>query len=109
MKVLLEVNVSGESAKFGLKPGEVAGVVSAASHLKRIEIRGLMTMPPLSDDAEKGRDHFRTLRGLGEKLGLTDLSMGMSHDFEVAIEEGARWVRVGTALFGERVRAEQPA
>jgi hypothetical protein len=111
-RVLLEVNVSGEGTKFGLKPEEVAGVLSAANKLARVEIRGLMTMPPLTENPEDARPYFRRLRELRDSLrgatghALAELSMGMSHDFEVAIEEGAHWIRVGTALFGERERPE---
>ena len=108
VRVLLEVNVSGESTKYGLKPGELPAVVEAANQLPRIELLGLMTMAPLAPEAEKARPHFRRLRELRDQLNgqmgmsLSELSMGMSHDFEVAIEEGATWVRVGSSIFGER-------
>lgn len=107
-KVLLEVNVSGESSKFGLKPADVPALLEAANRLSHIEIRGLMTIPPLTEDPEKARPCFRRLRELREEWSaatghaLNELSMGMSHDLEVAIEEGAYWVRVGTSLFGMR-------
>jgi hypothetical protein len=110
MKVLLEVNVSGESSKFGLKPDDVPELISAAGRLSRIELLGLMTMPPMTEDVEKARPHFRRMRDLRDgwqsSLGvqLPELSMGMTHDFEVAIEEGSTIVRVGTAIFGERSR-----
>ena len=113
-KVLLEVNVSGEGTKFGLKPDEVAAVLEASRSLSRIEVRGLMTMPPFLEDLERVRPYFRRLRELRDRLeketgaALPELSMGMSHDFEIAIEEGAHWIRVGTALFGERPRKEIP-
>lgn len=112
MKVLLEVNVSGEGTKFGLKPEEVAPVLAVAGSLRRVEIRGLMTMPPFFQDLELVRPHFRRLRELRDQLekstsvSLPELSMGMSHDFEIGIEEGAQWIRVGTALFGERPKKE---
>lgn len=112
VRVLLEVNVSGESTKFGLKPDEVPALLEAANALPRIEVTGLMTMAPLAPEAEKARPHFRRLRELRDQwqaesgARLAELSMGMSHDFEVAIEEGATWIRVGTLLFGERVRSE---
>ena len=115
VRVLLEVNVSGESTKFGLKPDEVPPLLEAANRLGRVEIRGLMTIPPLTEDAEKARPHFRRLRLLRDEWSaasghaLAELSMGMSHDLEVAIEEGAHWVRVGTSIFGERERPPRPA
>jgi PLP dependent protein len=111
-RVLLEVNVSGEGTKFGLKPEEVPDVLRAAQNFPRVEIRGLMTMPPAYEDLEKVRPFFRQLRELRdgwEKVtgaSLLQLSMGMSHDFEIAIEEGAHWVRVGTAIFGARPKKE---
>lgn len=111
-KVLLEVNVSGEGTKFGLKPEDVPGVLAAANGFPRVEIRGLMTMPPFLEDLEKVRPYFRKLRELRDAwqkatgISLPELSMGMSHDFEIAIEEGAHWVRVGTAIFGERAKRE---
>jgi PLP dependent protein len=106
--VLIEVNVSGEGSKFGLPPDQVPAVLEAASKLTHVTVAGLMTMPPFAEAPEKARPHFRRLRGLRDEwraasgFPLADLSMGMSHDFEVAIEEGATWVRIGTALFGER-------
>ncbi len=112
VKVLLEVNVSGEASKFGLKPEEVPAALGAANRMHRVEIRGLMTMPPLTEDVEKARPYFRRLRELRDEwrsssgYALDELSMGMSHDFEVAIEEGATWIRVGTALFGTRAKRE---
>ena len=107
-KVLIEVNVSGETSKFGLKPEDVPAVLEGANRLSRVDVRGLMTVPPWSDEPAKTRVHFQRLRELRDAwrnqtgLQLADLSMGMSHDFEVAIEEGATLVRVGTAIFGER-------
>jgi len=108
LPVLLQVNVSGEAAKFGMKPDEVAGVVEAANQMRKIEVHGLMTIPPFSPDPEKTRIHFSNLRKLRDRLQdetgtpLPELSMGMSHDLEVAIEEGSTWVRIGTDLFGSR-------
>jgi hypothetical protein len=108
LPVLLEINVSGEGAKFGLRPAVAPDVLQHAGELDYAQIVGLMTMPPFTPDAERARTHFRRLRELRDewstKFGvpLVELSMGMSHDFEVAIEEGATWIRVGTALFGER-------
>jgi PLP dependent protein len=108
IKVCLEVNVSGEASKFGLSPETVPEVVKNAGQLPRVDVVGLMTIPPYSKDPEDARPFFRRLRELRDRLRgetgvpLPDLSMGMSHDFEVAIEEGATWVRLGAALFGER-------
>ena len=104
--VLLEVNVSGEASKFGLKPEDLQSTVAEIHRLPRLDVRGLMTIAPFVEEAEKARPYFRRLRELGEELGLRELSMGMSHDFEVAIEEGATMVRIGTAIFGERKRHE---
>ena len=110
MPVLLEVNLAGEASKSGYKPSALLAELNAIHALSRIEIHGLMTVPPWSPDAESSRPHFRRLRQLKEEceqtLGapLPHLSMGMSGDFEVAIEEGATMVRIGTALFGPRAR-----
>jgi pyridoxal phosphate enzyme (YggS family) len=108
MPVLLEVNVAGEASKFGFRPEEVLAVLGEINALPKIEIHGLMTIAPWTPEPEKVRPIFRQLRELKEQseqiLGapLAHLSMGMSGDFEVAIEEGATLVRVGTALFGPR-------
>jgi PLP dependent protein len=104
--ILLEVNVSGEASKFGLKPEDLESTVAEINGLTRLETQGLMTVAPFSEDPEKARPYFRRLRELRDTLGLRELSMGMTHDFEVAIEEGATIVRVGTAIFGERKRHE---
>jgi pyridoxal phosphate enzyme (YggS family) len=109
--ILLEVNIVGEASKFGYPPGRVLEELLAINALPRLEIHGLMTIPPWTPVPEKVRPVFRQLRQLKldceQKLGapLPHLSMGMSGDFEVAIEEGATMVRVGTALFGERPKA----
>lgn len=108
LPILLQVNVAGEAAKFGLAPEEVREVLEAANASAHCEVRGLMVIPPFSPDAEKTREHFRALRLLRDRLEgetgtpLPELSMGMSHDLEVAIEEGSTWVRIGTDLFGAR-------
>jgi pyridoxal phosphate enzyme (YggS family) len=108
MPVLLEVNVAGEASKFGYPPEKLLAELKQINTLPRIEIQGLMAVPPWSPEAEKSRPHFRRLRELKQEceqvLGapLLHLSMGMSGDFEVAIEEGATLVRIGTALFGLR-------
>jgi hypothetical protein len=111
MPVLLEVNVAGEASKFGYAPDTLLAELKELSALPRLEIQGLMTVPPWTAEPEKARPHFRRLRELKEQaeavLGapLLHLSMGMSDDFEIAIEEGATIVRLGTALFGPRVKA----
>jgi PLP dependent protein len=99
--VLLQVNVAGEVAKSGFAPGDVKPALDALAALARVRVRGLMVIPPLAE-AEATRPWFRALRQLRDNTGLTELSMGMSADFETAIEEGATMVRVGTAIFGQR-------
>ena len=111
MPILLEVNVAGEASKFGYQPERLLAELKEINALPRIEIHGLMTVPPWSEEPEKARPHFRRLRELkqeGEQIlgvPLPHLSMGMSGDFETAIEEGATMVRIGTALFGPRPAA----
>lgn len=108
VKAFLQVNVSGEASKQGLKPDEAETFLRAAAELQHVTIIGLMTMAPDTDDPEEARPVFRGLRELRDKLNasglpgkqLTELSMGMSGDFEVAVEEGATWVRLGTLLVG---------
>jgi len=102
LEVMLEVKLSGEQAKSGATPEELPELIAGTRACQHLRLEGLMTMPPWSDDPERSRPYFRSLRELGERHGLTQLSMGMSHDLEVAIEEGATCVRVGTALFGKR-------
>jgi PLP dependent protein len=97
--ILLEVNVAGEASKFGIKPEDLPASLAQIQQLSHIEVDGLMTVPPFGGDP---RPHFRRLRELRDAAGLRELSMGMSHDFEIAIEEGATIVRLGTAIFGER-------
>jgi pyridoxal phosphate enzyme (YggS family) len=113
--VLIEVNVGGEAAKSGIAPDspEVEKILRAAPGLQSLSIQGLMTVPPFTEDPQGARHYFRKLRELRDAIasrklpavGMDVLSMGMSHDFEVAIEEGSTCVRVGTAIFGERVKA----
>ena len=110
MKILVQVNISGEEAKSGIDPEGVNALVKEIVSLPNVSVEGLMTMPPFFDDPEKARPYFIALRKLrdtlreeiGEATDLKELSMGMSGDFEVAIEEGSTLVRVGTAIFGER-------
>jgi PLP dependent protein len=114
LPVLVEVNLGGEAAKSGVRPGsrELDELLLAAPRLEALQFRGLMTVPPYTEDPEAARPFFRRLRELGNDLAerklpdvrLDVLSMGMSHDFEVAIEEGSTCLRVGTAIFGERPR-----
>jgi hypothetical protein len=111
LDVLIEINVGGELAKSGLTHGspEIREILVHASEWANLRVRGLMTIPPYTDDPEGARPYFRKLRELRDSLAkdgfaLEQLSMGMSQDFEVAIEEGSTCVRVGTAIFGERVR-----
>jgi pyridoxal phosphate enzyme (YggS family) len=107
-RVLLEVNVAGEASKFGFSPDALRRNLEELLGLKRLQIEGLMTIPPFVEEAEISRKYFAALRNLRDELQesfrvpLGQLSMGMSHDYAVAIEEGATIVRVGTAIFGER-------
>jgi len=102
LEVMIEVKLSEEDAKSGAGPEELPELIAAMRECGHLRLIGLMTMPPWSDDAEASRPYFRRLRELAERHELRGLSMGMSHDLEAAIEEGATCVRVGTALFGKR-------
>jgi pyridoxal phosphate enzyme (YggS family) len=108
LKVLLEVHLGGEATKSGVSEADLTALAQAVVALPNLDLRGLMTVPPYSDDPGQVRPYFRKLRELREALSrqlnrpLPTLSMGMSHDFEVAIEEGSTEIRVGTALFGSR-------
>jgi pyridoxal phosphate enzyme (YggS family) len=102
LDIMLEVKLSLEEAKSGADPGELPALIAAVRASKNLRLLGLMTVPPWTEDAEQSRPYFRRLRELGSKYELPHLSMGMSHDFEVAIEEGATFIRIGTALFGKR-------
>ncbi len=110
LPVLLEVNLGEEASKFGAEEAEVVRLVAAIGKLPALELRGLMTLPPFFEDPEQVRPFFRRLRELAGRIAaqnlpgvsMRELSMGMSHDFEIAVEEGATIVRVGTALFGSR-------
>ncbi|OYT71124.1 MAG: YggS family pyridoxal phosphate-dependent enzyme [Chloracidobacterium sp. CP2_5A] len=106
---LLQVKLGDEAAKSGLAPADLPTIYAAVRELPNLRVRGLMTIPPLGPSPEDARPHFRQLRALRNQLldrfpddSLPELSMGMSHDFEVAIEEGATLIRVGTAIFGAR-------
>jgi len=104
MPILLEVNVSGEASKNGFPLAEVEPALEQIAGLPGLEVKGLMTIAPLVSDAEQVRPVFQKLRALRDSLGLEHLSMGMTDDFEVAVEEGATLVRIGRAIFGERER-----
>ena len=115
LAVLIEINVGGETAKSGVPPGstELEEILRGAADFQYLEFRGLMAVPPFTEDPEQARPYFRKLRELRDqiaarqwpRIGMNVLSMGMSHDFEVAIEEGSTCARVGTAIFGERNKA----
>jgi pyridoxal phosphate enzyme (YggS family) len=102
LEVMLEVKLSEEESKSGAAPESLAALIDAVRVCPNLQLTGLMTMPPWSDDPEVTRPYFRRLAQLAREHGLPKLSMGMSHDLEAAIEEGATHVRVGTALFGPR-------
>ena len=102
LEVFLEVKLSHEEAKSGMDPAVLEAVRGTAVSAQHLRLAGLMTMPPWDADPERSRPYFRRLRELGEENEIAGLSMGMSHDLEVAIEEGATHVRVGTAIFGKR-------
>jgi len=114
LTVLIEINVGGEEAKSGVAPEsrELEELLAAAPKLDHLEFCGLMTVPPFTENPQKARPYFRKLRDLRDQIaarrllavGMNTLSMGMSHDFEVAIEEGSTCVRVGTAIFGNRTK-----
>jgi hypothetical protein len=112
-RVLLEINVSGEGSKFGFKPETVRAEMESLLALPRLSIEGLMTIPPLAENAEASREFFAQLREFRDALEkefdlkLPQLSMGMTTDFTVATEEGATLVRVGTAIFGERSKKQK--
>jgi len=105
LDVMIEVKLSAEEAKSGAAPEELPALIDTIASCRNLRLLGLMTMPPWTDEPEPSRPYFRRLRELAEQHRLPCLSMGMSHDFEVAIEEGATHIRVGTALFGPRKKA----
>ena len=108
LDIFLEVKLSEEGSKAGIAPEELGQLVEGVRALPNLRLRGLMTMPPWSENPELARPYFSRLRQLAQQHSLAELSMGMSHDFEVAIEEGSTMIRVGTAIFGKRVRPVQP-
>ena len=110
MKLLAQVDLAGEATKFGAREDELLSIFNAASECRAVKMTGLMIIPPAVESAEDARSWFQKLRDVRDRLEasgvpreqLTELSMGMSHDYEVAVEEGATMVRVGTAIFGKR-------
>jgi hypothetical protein len=114
---LIEINVGGEQAKSGLSPdsSELEDLLQEAPRLSNIDIHGLMTIPPFTEDPAEARPYFQKLREIRDQIASRNppgvrmdmLSMGMSHDFEIAVEEGSTCVRVGTAIFGERMKRGQ--
>src|SRR5262249_19760699 len=108
LRALVQVDLGSEETKFGLEESRLFPALEALRGIPAVKVLGLMTLPPYEEDAERGRPYFRRLRDLRDRArqeGLiagAELSMGMSHDLEVAVEEGATLVRVGTAIFGER-------
>ena len=108
LPVLLELNLGGEASKAGIPPEEAERLLEVALACPHLEVRGVMAVPPYDPDPEQSRPYFRRLAGIRDSLArrfgrpLPELSMGMSHDFAVAVEEGATEVRIGTALFGPR-------
>jgi pyridoxal phosphate enzyme (YggS family) len=108
VNVLLEVNIGEEPQKAGARPNEVKSLLDALARFEGIRVRGLMAIPPVVGHADESRPAFRRLRELRDAVGLEHLSMGMSADFEVAVEEGATMVRVGTAIFGPRTGLARP-
>ena len=112
-RVLIEVNVAGEGSKFGFQPEKLRAEMEALLALPRLSILGLMTIPPIAEEAEISRKYFVELRELRDRLqtefhvDLAQLSMGMTQDFAIAVEEGATLVRVGTAIFGERSKRQK--
>jgi pyridoxal phosphate enzyme (YggS family) len=106
---LVEVNVAGEASKGGVSPDGLGGLLDAVAAMPSVKVRGLMAIPPEAKEPDESRVWFRALRKLGERYGFKELSMGMSGDFEVAIEEGATMVRVGTAIFGPRPPRREPS
>src|SRR5205085_7084076 len=112
-RVLLEVNVAGEGSKFGFQPDKLRAEMESLLALPRLSILGLMTIPPIAEEAEASRKYFVQLRELRARVqtefhvDLAQLSMGMTQDYAIAVEEGATLVRVGTAIFGERTRKKE--
>lgn len=107
LDVMLEMKLGNEESKSGASPGELPDLLTEAARCQHLNLLGLMTIPPWSEDPEASRPYFRQLRELARQYHLANLSMGMSADFEVAIEEGSTMIRVGTALFGPRPKPQR--
>lgn len=107
LDVMLEIKLGNEGSKSGAAPDEIPKLLSEAVRCPRLNLLGLMTIPPWSEDPEASRPYFQQLKALGCRYGLANLSMGMSADLEIAIEEGSTIIRVGTALFGPRPKPQQ--
>ena len=107
IEIWFEIKLSDEANKTGARPEEIPALLSAAKRCEAIQVAGLMTIPPWSEDPEVSRPYFRRLAELAREHGLQQLSMGMSNDFEAAIEEGATVIRIGTALFGPRPKPDK--
>lgn len=103
-KIFIQVNISNESTKSGFLVEQLLQSWTEISQMKNVKVVGLMTMPPLQNEPEQNRPLFKALKKLADQLQLPELSMGTSHDYETALEEGATWVRLGTVLFGERTK-----
>ena len=108
LDIYVEVKLSEEQSKAGVAPDELGALIDGIRTCPNLRLRGLMTMPPWSEDPELARPYFSRLRQLAQRHALAGLSMGMSHDFEVAIEEGSTMIRVGTAIFGKRLKPPNP-
>ncbi|MCM8812044.1 MAG: YggS family pyridoxal phosphate-dependent enzyme [Candidatus Omnitrophica bacterium] len=106
VRVLVQVNAARAEGRYGVSPEQTADLVERVKRMDRLRLEGLMVMAPFAQDPEEARPVFRSVRELAASLGLAELSMGMSNDFEVAVQEGATMVRVGTAIFGERAQVK---
>ncbi len=104
-KVFIQVNLSGEASKSGFSLSEFESAWPVLNNLSGLKIVGLMTMPPLENEPENNRSIFQELKKLGQSVNLNEFSMGTSHDYKVALEEGATWIRLGTILFGDRTKS----
>jgi pyridoxal phosphate enzyme (YggS family) len=103
-KVFLQINLSAETTKSGFDQAKFETAWPKLAQMKGLQVVGLMTMPPLENAPEKNRKYFKELKKMGQSLNLNEFSMGTSHDYKVALEEGATWIRLGTILFGERIK-----
>jgi PLP dependent protein len=102
--ILIQINIGAEKQKHGVMPEEIFGLLEEISKLENISVKGLMCITPYFEDAEKTRPYFRMMKSIFDKTGLEILSMGMSHDYKIAVEEGSNMIRIGTKIFGERIK-----